>query len=300
MQSPRKLLVIADDIGIGPDTTAGILQLGAMGIVTGSVLLVNSPYAAEAVRLWRRQGSLPEIGWHPELTLDAPIAPAAQIPSLVRADGTFYPLKQFLKRWMLGLFEPRDIEVELRLQLRRFIDMVGHPPTFLNWHQHIGLFSPIGEILLSTIKDLPVKPYIRRVQEPWTVVRDLPGSRLKRVFLGWLGRRLSRIQEAHGFPGNDWLAGVSSPRDVADPEFFLNWLRTIPGDTVELMCHPGRLDPTVVGRDCTDTDGMLQQRVNELQWLRDPSFVEAAQDAGFRLTSPSELVLPKSALRQCA
>ena len=52
MKATRSLLVIADDIGIGPDTTTGILQLGARGIVTGSVLIVNSPHAPEALRRW--------------------------------------------------------------------------------------------------------------------------------------------------------------------------------------------------------------------------------------------------------
>ena len=46
----RPLLIIADDIGIGPNTTTGILQLAANGIVTGSALLVNTPHAADAVR----------------------------------------------------------------------------------------------------------------------------------------------------------------------------------------------------------------------------------------------------------
>src|SRR6516164_11537450 len=95
----RLLLVIADDIGIGPETTTGILQLAAQGIVTGSVLLVNSPYAPEAVAKWRQSGSTLEIGWHPNLTLDSPLASPSQVPSLVRANGTFWPLGDFLKRW---------------------------------------------------------------------------------------------------------------------------------------------------------------------------------------------------------
>jgi hypothetical protein len=138
------------------------------------------------------------------------------------------------------------------------------------------------------------------VQEPWSVVRDVPGTRFKRVFLGWLGRRLSRLQEAHGFPGNDWLAGITNPAGVDDPEFFVKWLRAMPGQVVELMCHPGRFDPTLIGRDCTDTDGLLQQRVNELRWLRDPSFLDAVDDAGFQLVSPSEFIEAKLPLSRCA
>ena len=296
----RLLLVIADDIGIGPNTTTGILQLAMQGVVTGSALLVNSPYAAESVRKWRQFGCPCELGWHPNLTLDSPLASVSEVPSLVRADGTFYSLGEFLKRWLLGLLQPSEIEREWRLQLARFIELVGQAPAFANCHQHVGLFSPVGEILLTILRELPERPYIRRVQEPWPTVRNLPGARIKRALLGWLGRRLSRMQEAQGFPGNDWLAGITKPKCVQDPEFFVNWLRAMPGDVVELMCHPGRLDPTLVGRDCTDTDGLMQQRVNELRWLRDPVFLEAAEDAGFRLTAPGQLLHQGEPIAKCA
>jgi predicted glycoside hydrolase/deacetylase ChbG (UPF0249 family) len=300
MPVKRKLLVIADDIGIGPNTTAGILQLAGQGIVTGSALLVNSPYAADAIRKWRQLGATLDLGWHPNLTLDSPLAPALEVPSLVRPDGTFWPLGAFLKRWLLGLLNSKEIELELRLQLRRFRELVGHAPVFVNTHQHVALFSPIGEILLRILSELPMRPYVRRVREPWPVLRKLPGARVKRAFLGWLGRRLSRIQEAHGFPGNDWMAGIAKPECALDPDFFVNWLTSMPGDVVELMCHPGRLDGTLVGRDCTNDDGLMEQRVNEMRWLRDPSFLQAADDAGFRLVSPSELIGTRWQSRQCA
>jgi predicted glycoside hydrolase/deacetylase ChbG (UPF0249 family) len=285
----RRLLVIADDFGIGPNTTTGILQLAAHGVITGSALLVNSPYAEQSVRKWRQLGSALELGWHPNLTLDSPLAPTAQIPSLVRDDGTFWPLPDFLKRWFLGLLDPPEIELEWRYQLQRFIDLVGHPPLFVNCHQHVGLFAPVGDVLCRLLAPLKPKPYVRRIQEPWRVVQNLAGARAKRSFLGWLGRGQSRHLDAHGFPGNDWLAGITKPECVLDPDFFTRWLKAMPDKVVELMCHPGRLDPTLVGRDCTESDGLLQQRVNELRWLRAPEFMEAAAEAGFRLTSPAEL-----------
>src|SRR5690349_18375441 len=49
MDARRQLLVIADDFGIGPETSHAILDLGRRGRVGGTVLLVNSPHAAEAV-----------------------------------------------------------------------------------------------------------------------------------------------------------------------------------------------------------------------------------------------------------
>ncbi len=110
----RVLLVVADDFGIGPATTAGILHLARQGIVTASVMLVNSPYAADAVTAWRRGGKPMDLGWHPNLTLDSPILPPAQVPSLVDADGKFWPLPHFLRRWLLGRMDRRDIAAEFR------------------------------------------------------------------------------------------------------------------------------------------------------------------------------------------
>ncbi|MBI2806958.1 MAG: ChbG/HpnK family deacetylase [Planctomycetes bacterium] len=299
-QRERRLLVIADDIGMGPNTSAGILQLGSQGVLTGSALLVNSPHTRDAIRRWRQLGASLELGWHPNLTLDTPLASPAQVPSLIQSDGTFWPLPIFLRRWFLGLLEPGEIEVELRLQLHRFADLVGHYPRFLNCHQHTCLFSPIGEILFNVLMELPFRPYVRRIQEPWNVVRTLPGARLKRALLGWLGRRMSRLQEGLGFPGNDWLAGIASPACIENPEFFIRWLEAMPGDTVEIMCHPGHFDATLIGRDCTETDGLLQQRVNELRWLSHPSFLEAVSAAGFRLVSPSEFIHADRRVAKCA
>ncbi len=286
----RSLLVIADDIGIGLNTTTGILEAAAHGVVTGSALLVNSPHALDAVRRWRQLCPTLEIGWHPNLTLDSPLCAPAQVASLIQSDGTFWPLGPFLKRWFLGLLDPVQIERELRHQLERFVMLTGRAPRFVNCHQHIGLFTPVGEILMRILAELPVKPYLRRIQEPWSMLRKLPGARMKRAFLGGLGRRLSRSQAAHGFPGNDWLAGITKPACVQDPRFFVRWLNAMPGEVVELMCHPGHHDPTLLGRDCAERDGLLQQRVNELRWLRAPAFLEAVEAAGFQLMTPAQLI----------
>jgi hypothetical protein len=56
---------------------------------------------------------------------------------------------------------------------------------------------------------------------------------------------------------------------------------------VELMCHPGHPDRTLLGRDATAEDGQLERRVREYHLLRRPQFVRACQDAGFRLVPPS-------------
>ncbi len=119
----------------------------------------------------------------------------------------------------------------------------------------------------------------------WARVR---GSRVKRLLLSTLGRRQSRRQAERGFPGSDWLAGVTDPPWVRDPLFHRRWLARVPGRVVELVCHPGFEDTTLLGRDCVPGDGLMQWRVDELTLLDRPDFPAAAADAGFALLAPTQ------------
>jgi predicted glycoside hydrolase/deacetylase ChbG (UPF0249 family) len=290
----RWLVVIADDFGIGPATSQGILHVAAQGLVTGTVLLVNSPYAEEAVQAWRKAGIPLELGWHPCLTMDAPILPARKVPSLVGSDGCLWPLGRFMRRWLLGQLRASEIEAELSAQYRRFIELVGHPPAVINSHQHTALFAPVGDILLHILARQRPLPYVRRIREPYTMLARIPGARVKRTFLSWLGHYHARRQDTAGFPGNDWLAGTTDPPWVEDPRFFVRWLTRVPGRVVELACHPGFWDPTLIGRDCTANDGLMKRRVDELHLLLQPSYEEACARAGFVRVPPSRLIRDQS------
>jgi predicted glycoside hydrolase/deacetylase ChbG (UPF0249 family) len=293
----RSLVVVADDFGIGPATSRGILDLAATGRITGTVLLVNSPYAEEAVRAWRQAGADLEIGWHPCLTMDPPVLPATQVPSLVGPDGCLWPLGTFMRRVFTGRIRADEVEAELRAQLQRFCDLVGRPPSLVNSHQHVQLFHPVGDRLQQILSEERPLPYLRRIREPWSMIAQIPGARIKRTFLSTLGRRDAKRQDDIGFPGNDWLAGVTDPPCVTDARFLVRWLTRIPGDVVELTCHPGYWDPSLIGRDCTAHDGRLQRRVLEFQLLRHASFQDTCEQLGFTLVSPSELI-PHGARRQ--
>src|SRR5438552_321647 len=147
MDVTRFLVVIADDFGIGPETSRGILELAQRGAVTGTVLLVNSPHAEADVAAWRRGGGRPQLGWHPCLTLDAPVLPPGRVPSLVGPDGRFWRLGQFLRRLLRRRLRAEEMAAELRAQLRRFHDLVGSAPRLVNAHHHVQVFPPVGPIL---------------------------------------------------------------------------------------------------------------------------------------------------------
>lgn len=284
----RYLVVVADDFGIGPAVSQAILELAVEGLISGTVLLVTSPYAEQAVHAWRRAGCPVELGWHPCLTLDRPILPAERVPSLVGPDGCFWPLRHFLWRVLTGRLRAREVRAELRAQYRRFYELVGRPPRLVNAHQHVQLFPPVGAELSDLLGRCQRLPYWRRIREPWWLLLRIPGARLKRFWLNLLGRWHGRWQDRLGFPGNRWLAGITDPPWVQDPQFLVRWLRCLPGQVVELTCHPGYFDRSLLGRDCQEGDGQLQRRVRELELLRHPSFREVCRQAGFHLVRPGE------------
>jgi chitin disaccharide deacetylase len=282
----RLLLVTADDFGISPETSRGILDAARLGTVTSSVALVNSPFAASAIQEWEAAGRPFELGWHPCLTLDAPLLPASHVPSLVGSDGKFHQLGRFLRRIVLGRINAAEVRAEFQAQLNQFIELVGSPPRNVNAHHHIHVFSVVADALWSVLDDLVPKPFIRRVVENPSTLWSVPGARLKRIFLSVRGRSAALRQESRGFPGNQSLIGVTNPRYVSDPEFFNRWLASSCGDLVELACHPGYSDPLLANRD----EDPFQRRPHELAWLLSPNFLAAVHEAGFRLVTAGEMM----------
>jgi predicted glycoside hydrolase/deacetylase ChbG (UPF0249 family) len=285
MRPTRSLVVMADDFGIGPETSRGILDLAAEGRVTATVLLVNSPYAESSVAAWERAGRSVELGWHPCLTLDAPILPPSAIRSLVGSDGRFLPLSRFLRRMMFGGIRTAEVAAEWDAQRERFTELVGHPPSVVAAHHHVAVFGPVRRALLALLADQSPRPYLRRVVEPAGSISRTPGARFKRSILSWFGRRTARHGDRLGLSGSKVLAGITDPPRVADENFFASRLAAVPGETVELMCHPGHPDESLTGRD----DANAAHRIHELHLLRSPDFAVAIRRAGFRLTAPAEL-----------
>ena len=293
MNTPRPLVVVADDFGIGPQTTRGILELATAGVLSGTVLLVNSPHAESGIASWRAAGRPVEMGWHPCLTMDPPIAPVDRVRSLVDETGRMWPLGRLLARLLVGLVRTEHIRTELQAQYERFVSLTGHAPRLVNSHQHVALFGPVGAILREVLRRQPARPYLRRVREQARPLCRVPGAWVKRVGLSTLGRIQARAQHREGFPGADWLAGITDPAWIKDPAFFERWLNAMTGPSVELMVHPGYFDDTLVGRDCRAGDGLQQRRVDELDLLRRPAFLDACRDAGFRIVTRTHFDSPK-------
>src|SRR5260370_182908 len=81
MDATRYLVVIADDYGMGPETSRGILELAAAGVVTGAVFIVNTSYTTAAANACRKSRLSFDMGWHPNLTMHPPRPPPPPVPA---------------------------------------------------------------------------------------------------------------------------------------------------------------------------------------------------------------------------
>lgn len=280
----RRLIICADDYGIGPGTSQGILDLALAGRIDAAVLLVTSPHARLAVRDWQNHQPDVPLGWHPCLTLDRPILPPEKVPTLVDSRGFFWPLSTFLRRWALGRLRGEEIAAELRAQLDLFRDWMGCNPPLVNSHQHVAVFTPVGRILAGLVADF--QPYARRVRENSRSLRSIAPAFWKRLFLSAMGHSGNRALDLVGCPGNDTLAGIANHTDLQDDTFFNRWIAQAAGDLVELMVHPGYHDATLVGRDCEANDGGMERRIREYLLLSSNRLDEVIREAGFQRVSP--------------
>lgn len=124
MNERRHLVVNADDFGMSPGVSRGILAAHANGIVTSTSLMVRPAAAAEAVAMSREYPRL-GLGLHVELC------------EWEFADG------EWRLTWeVVSLQDEAAIAEEVLRQYEKFRDLVGSEPTHIDAHQHFHLIHP--------------------------------------------------------------------------------------------------------------------------------------------------------------
>mgnify|MGYP003272199254 FL=1 len=95
----KQLLIRGDDLGYSEGVTMGMLSAYQKGIVNSMALMVNMPFAKEAVVLAKKHKGLC-LGLHVNVTNGKALAPKDKIPNLVDQDGYF--IKSSIRRKQLA------------------------------------------------------------------------------------------------------------------------------------------------------------------------------------------------------
>ena len=239
----RRLIVNADDFGLTPGVSAGILSAHRHGIVTSTTVLATAAIDAEELAALRDSGL--GVGIHVNLTLGRPLSGGR---SLVDSNGRFVRDANHAA----ARADARDVEREVNAQIEKFAYLMRREPTHLDTHHHVGLLAPVTEVVLAAARRLGVAV---RSQNETARARALTA----------------------GLRTSDHFFGESGPQAYWSLARTLARLRALPSGVSEFMAHPGWCD------DALSYSRYGRQRETELAGLTDPEVRQAAGRTGIRL-----------------
>jgi predicted glycoside hydrolase/deacetylase ChbG (UPF0249 family) len=238
VQEGRGLIVNADDLGLSEPVDRGIMQAYDDGIVTSASLLVHHPHAVEAAAWCRARPDL-DVGLHIDLG------------EWRFGDGEWVSIYEVVDR-----YAPFAVHTEVRLQLRRFHELLGVGPSHIDSHQHVHRTEPARSVVRQLGEELGVP-----------VRGEEPSVRYSGAFYG------------------QTETGATYPKAIT-VEALLEVIASLPPGVTELGCHPGyrHTDPT------SRPDTMyLDERALELDVLCDDRVSEAIHAERITLLSFRQL-----------
>lgn len=245
------IVVTADDLGLSPGVTRGILEAHQKGIVRSTSLIVTYPAAQEGAALARTEPEL-EIGLHIDLVGGRPVSDPATVPSLCDEDGRFYPLPAFTRRLFTGRVRARDLAAEIRAQAWRARSW-GVPALAWDSHRHVHLMPPVARVVARVARELGVR-WVRRARAP-RLTREPKAASLHAASL------VSDLA-LRGIGGPAWYVDLSSKRPPFDAAGVA--LLAAYGGLGEVSGHPGYNDDTLGAADAA------VPRESDLALLTDP------------------------------
>jgi predicted glycoside hydrolase/deacetylase ChbG (UPF0249 family) len=249
-REPIHLIINADDYGYYPCISKGILEAASSGALTATGILANSPDLKTQLE-WLDSVEGLDVGVHLNLTFRQPLT-AAMAEKLVHWNGCFPGA--YSMSWMIltGKISIHEVRVEWRAQIE-----ACQPKNllFLNSHEHIHMLPVLFPLMLELAQEYNI-PYIRLTQSEW--LASFGASALVR----------NTLMQA--------MQAINQPRLKVKTPLFLglsrsgkldyDYLETIfsklkPGQSYELMCHPGCFDPSEISdsrlRSYHDWEGEL-------------------------------------------
>lgn len=278
------LVVNADDLGLSRRINEGIIRAHQHGIVTAASLMPVGRGFAHAVTCCLDTPTL-DLGIHLTAVSERPLLRPDS--SLTMADGRFpASASEFGRRWLTGSIRPKDMEAEWTAQVECVLDQGIHP-THLDSHQHLHILPGLFDLSCRLAKRYRI-PFIRvPVERPWRGHWS-SGHGLKRI-LGTVALAatwaLDRVIVAGRIPRTPpRFVGFHDGGNLDEPRL-IDLLRGLsPGQTYELMCHPGLLPEEA------DIQSWGYGHEVELEALTSPGVRSMIDNSLIRLSTFSQLL----------
>ena len=261
----KRLIINADDFGLTPGVTRGILDAHINGVVTSTSAMMNSAYIAASLAAAQQKAPDLGIGVHLVLTSGKPVLSPEKIPTLVDDTGHFYKILQFTE--LVDSLDPADVRNEWQAQIEAFIAS-GRRPDHLDSHHHSSYASPA---LFTAMLELA-----REYKLPIRLLTKSEESSLKiEALINIRGQHTVR------FPQPCITAFYGEGASIANLSRIIS---TLPEGVSELMCHPGYADSKL-----TKSSNYNTAREMELRLLTSPEAQAFFENSGVTLVGFSAL-----------
>lgn len=200
-----RLIVNADDFGLSPGVSAGILYAHKYGILTSTTAMVNTDFSKQSIK---EAKSFPNLGIGLHLVLDAGRPISSSVNSLTDDKGSFLKGQA-----LIGSAKKTDVKRELEAQLSLLYKW-GVEVTHIDSHHHMHIHIPCAMEAVQEIASrykLPVRSFSET---------ELPGD------------VLTTDHFCKNFYGEENVS----------PDFLLEMFSSLEPGVTEMMCHPAFID----------------------------------------------------------
>jgi hopanoid biosynthesis associated protein HpnK len=294
----RRLIINADDFGLSSGVNRAILEAHQHGVVTSATLMAGGRAFAEAVQLAQHAPQL-NIGCHIVLVDGEPLLPAAQVPTLLAAEGGTPRFRngigELATAALRGRIDAAQVEAEATAQMRK-LQTAGLKLSHFDTHKHAHMFPAILRPLLRAARACgvcalrnpfaPVKPlaFAHLLRRPRLWKRYSEVTALRRL----LDNFPQAVQEEQMFTTDGTFGIVST--GALDQRLFEAIVGSIPEGTWEFVCHPGYNDAELN----TVRTRLREAREQELRVLTSEAAREVLRRHGVELISWRQLLAASS------
>jgi len=265
----RRIWLCADDYGIAPGVDTAIRDLVTRGRLNATSVMVVAPSfsraEASALSVLNADTRRVAIGLH--LTLTGPLKPLTSDYSPL-TECAFLPLATTLRLAMQQRLDMSALAAEIRAQFEAFAAAFGHPPDFVDGHQHVHLFPQVRQAAFETTSWLAPQAWMRQCGSALPLHRRLTDP--KGLLIDWLSREFRARAAMLGIATNPAFAGTYTFRTKADfAALFPSFLEGLPEGGL-VMCHPGHVDA-----ELERLDPLTTLREREYDYLCGDPFLQA-------------------------
>jgi hypothetical protein len=260
----KRVVVCADDFGLSPGVSRGILELLEMGRLSATSCMVDYPEFRDYAQALQSFRGHADLGLHFSLTGSRSIASVA--------------LECHLRPPALTVMLD-----EMERQLAKFTDAMAMLPDYIDGHQHVHVLPVVRDAVMQVAKRIGA--YVRVPCDPIGVAMWRRPAPFESFYLSRASRSLAKLTRATSIPTNN---GFRGPRTFKEKQLFGALFRRMITGAEEgclIMCHPGHADAALIGRD-----PIHEARSQEWNYFAGPEYLVDLENAGLTLSRLREAI----------